>query len=115
MAIVLSTWKHGFEPNRVSFERMLQGGSALDGVEAGAKYCEADLTCMSVGKGGIPDDTGKVTLDAAIMDHDGSCGAVAFVQHYLHVVSIARRVMEKTPHVMLAGEGAERFAEREGF
>lgn len=111
----LSTWKHGFEPNRVTFESLSKQGSALDSVEAGARYCEADETCMSVGRGGIPDDAGVVTLDASIMDHDGNCGAVSLVQEYLHPISIARRVMEKTPHVMLSGSGAEKFAERERF
>ncbi|MBS1904447.1 MAG: isoaspartyl peptidase/L-asparaginase [Bacteroidetes bacterium] len=111
--IALSTWKHGVEPNRIIYDTLTRGGSALDGVEAGARHCEADITCMSVGKGGLPDELGIVTLDASIMDHDGSCGSVAFVRSYLHPVSIARRVMEKTSHVMLAGAGAERFAEEE--
>ncbi len=115
MPIALSTWKHGFEPNRITYEALAAGRSSLDAVEFGAKYCEADLTCMSVGRGSIPDDAGKLSLDASIMSHDGSCGSVAFVQNYLHVISIARRVMERTPHIMLAGEGAELFAMREGF
>jgi len=111
----LATWKHGFEPNRVTFESLLSGSSSLDAVEAGARNCEADETCMSVGRGGIPDDMGVVSLDASIMDHEGNCGAVTFVDHYLHPISIARRIMEKTPHIMLSGKGAELFAEREGF
>jgi N4-(beta-N-acetylglucosaminyl)-L-asparaginase len=115
MPISLSTWKHGFQPNRITYDAIQNGKSALDAVELGARYCEADLTCMSVGRGGLPDAVGEVTLDAAMMDHEGNCGAVAFVRNYEHVASIARRVMEKTPHVMLAGEGAERFAEAEGF
>jgi N4-(beta-N-acetylglucosaminyl)-L-asparaginase len=115
MPISLSTWKHGFQPNQITYDAILNGKSALDAVELGARYCEADLTCMSVGRGGLPDAVGEVTLDASIMDDDGNCGAVAFVRNYEHVVSIARRVMEKTPHVMLVGEGAERFAASEGF
>ena len=115
MPIALSTWKHGFQPNQITYDAIQNGKSALDAVELGARYCEADLTCMSVGRGGLPDAVGDVTLDAAIMDHEGSCGAVAFMRNYEHVASIARRVMEKTPHVMLAGEGAERFAAAEGF
>jgi N4-(beta-N-acetylglucosaminyl)-L-asparaginase len=111
----LSTWKHGFEPNRVTFEALAEGKSALDAVELGARYCEADITCMSVGRGGIPDAIGQVTLDASIMDHEGNCGAVTFVRDFPHPISIARRVMERTPHIMLSGEGAERFAEQEGF
>ncbi|MFI5264472.1 MAG: N(4)-(beta-N-acetylglucosaminyl)-L-asparaginase, partial [Candidatus Kapaibacterium sp.] len=101
--------------NRISFTALKESLPALDAVELGARYCEADVTCMSVGTGGIPDELGIVTLDASIMDHDGNCGSVSFVQHYPHPISIARKVMEKTPHVMLAGEGAEKFAEREGF
>jgi N4-(beta-N-acetylglucosaminyl)-L-asparaginase len=115
MPVALSTWKHGFEPNRVTYESLTKGGLALDAVELGAKYCESDLTCMSVGRGGIPDTEGFVTLDASIMDHVGNCGAVAFVRKYEHVASIARRVMMKTPHIMLVGDGAEEFARKEGF
>lgn len=111
----LSTWKHGFEPNRVTFEALAEGKSSLDAVELGARYCEADETCMSVGRGGIPDELGVVTLDASIMDSDGNCGAVSFVSNFLHPISIARRVMEQTSHIMLSGEGAELFAERQGF
>jgi isoaspartyl peptidase/L-asparaginase-like protein (Ntn-hydrolase superfamily) len=111
----LSTWKHGFEPNRVTFEAILNGSTALDSVEMGARYCEADETCMSVGRGGIPDTMGEVSLDASIMDHEGNCGAVTFVRNYLHPISIARKVMEKTKYIMLSSEGAELFAEREGF
>jgi N4-(beta-N-acetylglucosaminyl)-L-asparaginase len=115
MPISLSTWKHGFRPNQITYDAILKGKSALDAVELGARYCEADLTCMSVGRGGLPDAIGEVTLDASIMDDEGNCGAVAFVRNYEHVASIARRVMEKTPDVMLVGEGAERFAASEGF
>ncbi len=111
----LATWKHGFEPNRISFAAMADGLSALDAVERGARYCEDDLTCMSVGSGAIPDELGVLTLDASIMDHDGNCGSVSFVQNYPHPISIARKVMEETPHIMLAGVGAEKFAEHEGF
>jgi N4-(beta-N-acetylglucosaminyl)-L-asparaginase len=111
----MSTWKHGFQPNRVVHELLEKGATALDAVEAGARYCEADLTCMSVGRGGIPDDHGAVSLDASIMDHEGNCGAVCFVQHYENAISIARRMMERRRHVMLAGSGAEIFAESEGF
>lgn len=111
----MSTWKHGFQPNRVVHELLEAGSSALDAVESGARYCEADLTCMSVGKGGIPDDLGVVSLDASIMDHEGNCGSVCFVQDYENAIGLARRVMEKTGYIMLAGSGAERFAEDEGF
>ncbi len=111
----LSTWKHGFIPNNVSYSALSNGDTALNAVEAGARSCEADETCMSVGRGGIPDDAGIVSLDASIMDHDGNCGAVTFVQQYLHPISIARRVMETTDHIMLSGSGAELFAESQDF
>ena len=115
MTVALATWSHGLEPNRIAYKLIADGGTALDAVEAGAVYCEADLSCMSVGRGAIPDADGKLTLDASIMDHNGNCGSVAFVKHYLPVTSIARRVMEQTPHVMLAGVGAEQFAAAQGF
>ncbi len=75
----------------------------LDAVEAGARIPEDDPNNNSVGHYGLPDRDGKLTLDACIMDEKGNCGSVAFVQNYMHVISIARAVMEKTPHVMLVG------------
>jgi len=91
------------------------GGSALDAVEAGAKVSGADPEASSVGFGGLPDEQGKVTLDACIMDHTGNCGSVAFIQNIKHPISVARKVMEDTKHVMLAGEGAKQFAVSKGF
>jgi len=111
----LATWHHGLHPNHQSFTILESGGTALDAVERGASSCEGDLTCMSVGRGGLPDAEGIVTLDASIMDHQGRCGSVAFVQNYLDVTTLARAVMERTPHVMLAGAGAERFAAELGM
>jgi len=84
-------------------------------VEAGARIPEDDPNNNSVGHYGLPDRDGKLTLDACIMDEKGNCGSVAFVQNYMHVISLARMVMEKTPHVMLVGEGAEKFALDNGF
>jgi isoaspartyl peptidase/L-asparaginase-like protein (Ntn-hydrolase superfamily) len=84
-------------------------------VEAGARVPEADPEDTSVGYGGFPDRDGHVTLDACIMDEFGNAGSVSFLQHIMHPISVARRVMEKTPHVMLAGEGALQFALNEGF
>lgn len=114
-ARVVSTWGFGVAANQVAWKRLGEGGSALDAVEAGARVPEADLKNHSVGKGGYPDRDGKVTLDASIMDADGSCGAVAALEHVTHAVSVARRVMEKTPHVLLAGDGALQFALEQGF
>lgn len=88
---------------------LAENGRALDAVEAGVRESEADPAVNSVGYGGLPDRKGNVTLDACIMDEKGSCGSVAFLSNIKHPISVARRVMEKTPHVMLVGEGALRF------
>lgn len=114
-AIVLSTWKHGVAANAKAWAVLSGGGHVLDAVELGVAVVESDLTNRSVGLGGRPDRDGKVTLDACIQDHDGRAGAVAFVQRFEHPISIARAVMERTPHVMLVGAGAERWAMENGF
>ena len=113
--IVLSTWKHGISANDAAWKILKNGGSALDAVETGAKVPEADPESSSVGFGGLPDEQGKVTLDACIMDHTGNCGSVAFIQNIKHPISVARKVMEETKHVMLVGEGARQFAVSKGF
>ena len=113
--IVLSTWKHGLPANDAAWKILENNGSALDAVEAGAKISEADPENSSVGFGGLPDEQGKVTLDACIMDHTGNCGSVAFIQNIKHPISVARKVMEETKHVMLVGEGARQFAVSKGF
>jgi N4-(beta-N-acetylglucosaminyl)-L-asparaginase len=112
--IVISTWPN-VDANKAAWAVLLNKGRALDAVEAGARVPEANPKENSVGYGGLPDREGKVTLDACIMDEKGNCGSVAFVQGYTHVISLARLVMEKTPHVMLVGKGAEIFAEANGF
>lgn len=114
-AIVISTWDFGIAANLVAWEVLKTNGSALDAVEAGVKVPEADLKNVTVGKGGYPDRDGHVTLDACIMDENGNCGAVLALEHITHAISVARLVMEKTPHVMLAGEGALQFALENGF
>ena len=113
--IVLSTWNFGLAANVEAWKILSKGGRALDAVEAGAKVPEADPEETSVGYGGLPDRDGKVTLDACIMDENGNCGSVAFLQHIMHPISVARAVMEKTPHVMLVGDGALQFALANGF
>ncbi|SIT95238.1 isoaspartyl peptidase/L-asparaginase family protein [Pontibacter indicus] len=113
--IVLSTWEHGLPANEAAWRILSQSGSALDAVEAGVRVPEADPKVRTVGYGGYPDREGKVTLDACIMDKDSNCGAVAFLQHIKHPISVARKVMEDTPHVMLVGEGALQFALSKGF
>ena len=113
--IIISTWDFGKAANVAGWEILKKGGRALDAVEAGAKIPEADPANQSVGLGGRPDRDGHVTLDASIMDENGKCGAVACLEHVVHAISVARMVMEKTPHVFLAGEGATKFALENGF
>jgi N4-(beta-N-acetylglucosaminyl)-L-asparaginase len=113
--IVLSTWNFGMAANVEAWKILSKNGRALDAVEAGARVPEGDPTETSVGLGGLPDRDGKVTLDACIMDEHGNCGAVTYLQHIVHPVSVARLVMEKTPHVMLSGDGALQFALANGF
>jgi N4-(beta-N-acetylglucosaminyl)-L-asparaginase len=113
--IVLSTWKFGIEANEAAWEILRQNGKALDAVEAGVRIPEADANERSVGYGGRPDRDGKVTLDACIMDQFANIGSVACLEFIKHPVSVARAVMEKSPHVMLVGEGALQFALSQGF
>lgn len=112
---VIATWGPNLKANAAAWEVLSKGGRALDAVEAGVRVPEADPEDTSVGYGGLPDRDGNVTLDACIMDEFGNAGSVSFLQHIMHPISVARRVMEKTPHVMLVGEGALQFALNEGF
>lgn len=113
--VVVSTWNFGKAANARAWEILEGNGGAVDAVEAGVRVPEADPSNHSVGLGGYPDRDGRVTLDACIMDHAGNLGAVACLEHIVHAISVARRVMEKTPHVLLVGEGALQFALSEGF
>ncbi|SMO67505.1 N(4)-(beta-N-acetylglucosaminyl)-L-asparaginase [Solitalea koreensis] len=113
--IVISTWNFGKEANAAAWEVLNKKGSALDAVEAGVRVPEADPKNQSVGLGGLPDRDGHVTLDSCIMDQHANCGSVAGLEHIVHSISVARMVMEKTPHVMLVGEGALQFALANGF
>ena len=112
--MIISTWKQP-KANAAAQAAFDKGGSALDAVEAGVRIPEADPDDMSVGYGGRPDRDGHVTLDACIMDEKGNAGSVTFLEHIMHPISVARAVMEKTPHVMLSGEGALNFALSQGF
>jgi len=112
--LVLSTWNVP-AANAAAWEALNAGKSALDAVVEGVAVEEADPAGQSVGIGGLPDREGQVTLDACVMDHRGNAGAVVYVRGYKHVAALARQVMEKTPHVILAGKGAEQFAEQQGF
>ncbi|MBK3519658.1 N(4)-(beta-N-acetylglucosaminyl)-L-asparaginase [Carboxylicivirga marina] len=113
--LAISTWKNGMQANEAAWQVLNNGGRALDAVEQGVKVVEADPNDMSVGYGGRPDRDGIVTLDACIMDETGNAGSVCALENIKHPISVARRVMEKTPHVMLAGDGALQFAKEEGF
>jgi N4-(beta-N-acetylglucosaminyl)-L-asparaginase len=112
--VVLSTWDTGVAANKGAWEVLGKNGNALDAVEAGVRVTESSLNCC-VGLGANPDRDGHVTLDASIMDHQWNCGSVAALERIKHPISVARRVMEKTPHVMLVGPGAQQFAVAEGF
>jgi N4-(beta-N-acetylglucosaminyl)-L-asparaginase len=111
---VIATW-----PNEAAITQawgqLEAGAPALDAIEQGIRIVEANPRDVSVGYGGLPDQSGRVTLDASIMDHQGNAGCVTYLQHIMHPISVARRVMEATPHVMLSGEGAYRFARSQGF
>lgn len=112
---IVSTWDFGAAANAAAFEKMSAGGSVVDAVEAGARVPEADPSNHSVGLGGYPDRDGHVTLDAIIMDDRGNVGAVAALEDIVHAVSVARRVMEQTPHTFLVGAGGTQFAIAQGF
>jgi len=112
---VVSTWDFGVGANAAAWPVLARGDSALDAVETGARWAEADLCNTTVGHCGYPDRDGVLTLDASIMNGDGRCGAVAAIEDILHPVSVARAVMEKTPHILLVAGGAQEFAVSQGF
>lgn len=113
--LVISTWNFGVGANAEAWKILSTNGRALDAVEKGVHVPEADPNESSVGLGGLPDRDGRVTLDACIMDEFANCGSVACLEHIVHPISVARKVMELTPHVMLVGEGALQFALANGF
>ena len=113
--LIISTWNHGLPANEETWKQLKNGKSTLDAIEAGMKIPEADPAVRSVGYGGFPDREGKVTLDACIMDFNSNCGSVSFLQGIKHPISVAKKVLQNTPHVMLSGEGALQFALSEGF
>ncbi|HIM12371.1 TPA: glycosylasparaginase [Candidatus Poribacteria bacterium] len=114
--LFVSTWAFGKATNNEALENYQRDKSLLDAVEAGIQVTEADVSNASVGIGGIPNADGIVQLDACIMNGpDHQVGSVAAIEGIAHPISVARRVMEKTPHVMLAGDGAQKFALDQGF
>lgn len=112
--LIIATWKN-MRAVEAAWEILKNGGKAIDAVEAGARIPEGDPMDTSVGYGGYPDRDGHVTLDACIMNEKGDAGSVVFLEEIMHPVSVARLVMEKTPHVILAGAGALQFALENGF
>jgi N4-(beta-N-acetylglucosaminyl)-L-asparaginase len=112
--VVVSTWDSGIRANAAAWKVLQNNGRALDAVEEAAKYAEIEKSCC-VGLQANPDRDGKVTLDASIMDEKANCAGVAFLEHIQHPISVARKLMETTPHVFMAGAGAEQFALENGF
>lgn len=113
--VIISTWDTNLKANESAWEILKKNGRALDAIEKGINVTEADPNDSSVGYGGLPDRDGNVTLDACIMDEFGNCGSVAFLQHIMHPISVARKIMENTPYIMLAGDGALKYALDNGF
>lgn len=113
--IAIATWGNNTKATEQAYKILKSGGYALDAVEQGIHIPEADPNDTSVGYGGNPDRDGFVTLDACVMNEKGNAGSVTFLQHIMHPVSVARQVMEKTPHVLLSGDGALQFALQNGF
>jgi N4-(beta-N-acetylglucosaminyl)-L-asparaginase len=112
--LVVATWNVK-NATAKAWETLQKGNTVVDAIEKGCNVEEDNAEGLSVGKGGLPDREGKVTLDACIMNSEGNCGSVVYLQNITHAISVARKVMEKTPHVMLAGKGAEQFAYEMGF
>jgi N4-(beta-N-acetylglucosaminyl)-L-asparaginase len=112
--IILCTWDSYKAANTEAWKVLSANGKALDAVEAGARHIEDIIDCC-VGLGGYPDRDGIVTLDSCIMDEHANCGAVGGLEQIKHAVSVARKIMETTPHIMLVGEGAKKFAIENGF
>jgi N4-(beta-N-acetylglucosaminyl)-L-asparaginase len=113
--ILLSTWAFGQIANAAGWPVLKRGGKAIDAVERACVAVESDPSVDSVGIGGTPDASGRITLDGSIMLSPEKSAGVACIRNYAHPVSIARKVMEKTPHKLLVGEGAEKFAASCGF
>lgn len=113
--MIVSTWDHGIRANEIAQKILIDSGSALEAIIEGCKITEVENGQRTVGLEGWPDRDGKVTLDASLMLDDGRAGSVAFVQGVRHPIELAKMVMEKTPHVMLAGAGAEQFAKEQGI
>ena len=113
--IAIATWEHGYKANIKAYETLTNHGTALDAIELGINETELDPTIRTVGYGGYTDHRGEVTLDACIMDHLGNAGSVVYLKDIKKPISVARKIMENSQHVMLAGNGAQEFALKHGF
>lgn len=113
--LVLSTWTFGSIASGAAWPVLERGGSSLDAVVEGCRAVEDDPSVDSVGYGGLPDRSGRVSLDACVMTAPSRCGSVACIRRFRNPASIARLVMERTQHVMLVGPDAEEFAQSQGM
>ncbi len=114
--VVIATWPFGQTAVKIAAPLLQAGKPALDAALAGAQAVEDDPKVHSVGFAGLGNAIGTVQLDACIMDGQTlACGAVAGLENVRHPAAVARRVMEKTPHILLVGSGAQQFAMQQGF
>lgn len=113
--LILSTWSFGPTANTPGYDILSRGGAALDAVVAAATAVEDDPAVNSVGVGGLPDASGRVSIDGCVMVNPDRCGAVYCMRHHASAAAIARQVMERTIHISLAGDGADEFADQCGF
>ncbi len=113
---VIATWPFGEIAVQSTLPLLVQGQPALDAALAGAQAVEDDPSVNSVGYGGLPNSAGTVSLDACVMEgRTLNCGAVAGLENIKHAAAVAKRVMERTPHILLVGDGAKEFALQQGF
>jgi len=116
LPIVIATWDHGVELCAAAQQVFARGGDLLDALEKGTNVVEDDPAVHTVGLNGLPNEDGVTQLDAAIMDgRTHRAGAVAALERIRNPISVARKVMERTEHVLLVGAGAGKFARKMGF
>ena len=114
--IVIATWDYGKDLCAAAQKVFAKGGDLLDALEKGVNVVEDDPNVKTVGYNGWPNEDGVTQLDASIMDgRTHRAGAVGALERIKNPLSVARKVMEKTEHVMLVGAGALAFAKKQGF